>query len=184
MTNDLLKSYSERLITPVEEKIGNKSYFGRANFDQMHMLSDSLHVYSVDVHFGNKYLIKGFLDCPNAKESVCTCGKQHLHRVFIVGARRSVMRDMGHTRYLNLGSVCITFLDSKNLGRRSSHLDESLRDAQKKHGQMATPASRAQINKIRYLVQGRVTTTLNDHAIHCSKMERSKYTGIMESQTI
>ena len=75
----------------------------------MHMLSDSLHVYSVDVHFGNKYLIKGFLDCPNAKESVCTCGKQHLHRVFIVGARRSVMRDMGHTRYLNLGSVCITF---------------------------------------------------------------------------
>lgn len=162
LTSALLNTYKRILLTPVNTVINKQKIKGMANIDQMRMLSDSLHVYSVDVHFGNAYILGGFLDCPGAEHSVCTCGQQHLHYVFIVGARRSVMRSSHKSkRYLNLGSVCITFLDSKNLGTSRSHLDKSLREAQTKHRQMKKPATRKQLSYIDGRLADRDTSTIS-----------------------
>jgi len=164
----------------VNTVINKQKIKGMANIDQMRMLSDSLHVYSVDVHFGNAYILgNGFLDCPGAEHSVCTCGQQHLHYVFIVGARRSVMRSSHKSkRYLNLGSVCITFLDSKNLGTSRSHLDKSLREAQRKHRQMKEPATRKQLYRINVRLAERDTSTISADTQHLV----SKYNAMKKKQ--
>lgn len=127
MTDALLSAYSKLLITPLPK---NK---GKASRGVLVKISNSMHVYSTCVAFGNHKLVRGHLDKFAAKDSVCTCDKTGLHWVYIVGARQGIGRvSLGQRRYLNLGSVCIEFLDSKSLGVNTS-LDRSLNAAIRKN---------------------------------------------------
>ena len=143
-TERLLDEYRSLLINPGYEK-GE----GFANIDQLRMISDSLHVHSTSIYFGQSYIVAGYLDCPHEEHSECACDQKHLRYVFIVGARGKHSRaSRGNKKYLNLGSTCIEYLQSRNLGMGSSNLDSSLKEALREHSQKKRVATPAQMFKI------------------------------------